>query len=148
MSLEIKDTAIEVMEQSLKTHEDWLEYYEKHPLAESLPENKNAGNAVHQRMCITNYKKAIAEIKADKQRIAELEAENKESHDPKVQMFDELVAGIGDLGEFMRWEDNCNCARCNDVMQRFLKAAKLLAKAKQITESAMHIKEDKAERES
>lgn len=61
---ELKLTAIEILEQSLQTHMDWLKYYEDNPGADKLPENINAGDAVHQRLCIKNYKKAIAEVKS------------------------------------------------------------------------------------
>ena len=66
--------AIERIQSSLKTHVAWLAYYEKTPGAEDLIETKYAGNAEHQRKCIKGYKEALVEIRADKARIAELEA--------------------------------------------------------------------------
>ena len=55
-------TAIEIIEKSKQTHEDWLAYFKKNPNSLLLEEYKNIGDIDHHKKCIKQYKQAIAEI--------------------------------------------------------------------------------------
>jgi hypothetical protein len=60
MSEELK--AIKIIRESIVTHLDWAEYFEKYPNREKQTEYKNIGDAVFHRQCIKNYTEAIDEI--------------------------------------------------------------------------------------
>jgi hypothetical protein len=55
--------AIEILECSLKTHNEWFAYFEKHPEAQSLEEYKHIGDLDFHKGCIEDYSTAISEIK-------------------------------------------------------------------------------------
>ncbi len=58
----VKIRAIEIIERSKKTHEDWLSYFENNPDSMSKKEYENIGDIQHHRNCIKEYSEAIAEI--------------------------------------------------------------------------------------
>lgn len=101
--------AIETLEASLDTHIVWLKYYDENPGADDLLENKNAGDADHQRKCIANYKKALAEIRSDKAEIAKLKVSTQfkaeridedgwvEGYHTKERIPDEFGGGLWDV---------------------------------------------------
>ena len=55
-------TAIEIIENSKKTHEDWLAYFVKYPDQEKTEEHKHLGDRFFHEQCITNYEKVIKKI--------------------------------------------------------------------------------------
>ena len=62
--------AIKIIEESKKTHEDWLAYL-VYPDQEKAEEYKYLGDRFFHEKCINNYEKAIKEIK-------QIQAENKD----------------------------------------------------------------------
>ncbi len=54
--------AIEIIRESIVTHTEWAEYFEKNHAMENDPEYKKLGNALFHRKCIKRYNEAIAEI--------------------------------------------------------------------------------------
>ena len=62
--------AVEILKNSLKTHQEWLAYLEKYPSAEYDEKHKCIGDAKFHRECITGYEQAISEYE-------QLQAENK-----------------------------------------------------------------------
>ena len=55
-------TAIEILENSKKTHEDWLAYFVKYPDQEKTEEHKHLGDRFFHEQCITNYERVIKKI--------------------------------------------------------------------------------------
>lgn len=63
--------AIEIIEKSKQTHQDWLDYFEKNPNPQKMVKKyKYVGNIRHHRKCIKEYNKVIANIE-------QLQSENK-----------------------------------------------------------------------
>ena len=54
--------AIDIINESIETHRQWAEYFEKNHAMENNPEYKKLGNALFHRNCIRRYNDAIAEI--------------------------------------------------------------------------------------
>ena len=54
--------AIEIIQNSIRTHKNWAEYFEKCPEKESLPEYHKLGGAKFHRKYIQDYEKAITQI--------------------------------------------------------------------------------------
>ena len=85
--------AIEIINESIKTHKDWLAYFERNPTSQLFEEYKNLGDIENHKKCIEVYNQAIEEIK-------QLEAENKRlrkfiekypSHDIQCAVFSDVA---------------------------------------------------------
>ena len=107
------NNAIETLTEARQTHIDWLKYYQENPGTEDLPENINAGNAEHQKKWIDAYDKAIAEIKADKTRISELEDENK-----KLRVYKKFYDHIRTcVTERLHPDEKVVCTLCRNTFE-------------------------------
>lgn len=73
--------AIEIIENSKKTHEDWLAFFLRCPDEETKEEYKHLGDRFHHEKCISDYEKAIKGIE---QLQADLDAANKKIERQKV----------------------------------------------------------------
>ena len=65
-------TAIEIIESSKKTHENWLDYFVKNPQALAWKEHENVGDIEHHRKCIKDYEQVIKEFKQLEAQLNEL----------------------------------------------------------------------------
>lgn len=78
--------AIEILEKSKRTHEDWLAFFLRCPDEEKKDEYKHIGDRFHQEKCINNYEKAIKNIE-------QLQAENKRLKEGLKTLEDECQKG-------------------------------------------------------
>lgn len=69
----MNEKAIEIIESSKKTHEDWLAYFEKYPDMQSRAEYKSVGSMEHHKKCIEGYNYVLAELKSQAKEIKRLE---------------------------------------------------------------------------
>jgi len=62
--------AIEIIEESIKTHEDWFCYFSSFPEQEKADEYTHIGDRLFHEKCISDYKKAIKQIEKIKSELA------------------------------------------------------------------------------
>ena len=67
------DKAIEVLRESIRTHEDWRNYFERNPEKQTLSEYKNLGGFDEQKERIKEYQQSILEIQQLQAKIEKME---------------------------------------------------------------------------
>jgi predicted nucleic acid-binding Zn-ribbon protein len=101
--------AIEIIQESIKTHRDWMHFFMKYPERKDKKEYKYIGDEFFHEKCITDYEKAIKGIEKLRTKIQELMEENEELRD-RIPLGKKYQSPHEDLSDCPTCYDGmCNC---------------------------------------